>query len=190
MLYFSSDQHFFHHNVINMCNRPFADLDEMHHVLINNWNSVVGKLDEVYILGDFSFKGSGAEVNDVLKQLKGKKYLIRGNHEKYLSDSNFDMTAFEWVKDYEVISYKDARFILFHYPILEWAHYHRKSIHLHGHVHNNSSHISEDTARLSVLGNRAVNVGVDCNNFFPISVKVIYDRVFSDKCNLLDGAII
>ena len=180
MVYFSSDQHFFHHNVINMCDRPFADLDEMHSALIDNWNSVVRKDDEVYILGDFSFKGSGAQVNEVLKQLTGKKYLIKGNHERYLNDKDFDASAFEWIKDYAVINYKDARFILFHYPILEWAHYHRKSIHLYGHIHNNTSHIAEDTERISVLGSRAINVGVDANFFFPISGKEIYDRVFPD----------
>ena len=178
MIYFSSDQHFFHYNVIWMCKRPFADLDEMHSALINNWNSVVEEADDIYILGDFSFKGSGAQVNEVLQQLKGKKYLIKGNHERYLSDKDFDDSVFEWIKDYDVINYKDARFILFHYPILEWAHYHRKSIHLYGHIHNNTSHVVEDNARLSVLGLRAINVGVDSNNFFPISVEEIYNRVY------------
>ena len=42
-----------------MCDRPFADLDEMHETVILNWNSVVRKKDEVYILGDFLYKGNG-----------------------------------------------------------------------------------------------------------------------------------
>jgi calcineurin-like phosphoesterase family protein len=148
MLYLTSDHHFFHANSIRMSGRPFADVGEMNAALIANWNAVVSKDDEVYILGDFAYKCSGKQASDTLKKLKGRKYLIRGNHEKYLTYSDFDPSAYEWVKDYHVLDYKDARFILFHYPILEWAHYHRKSAHCHGHLHKDVSYIPEDSVQL------------------------------------------
>ena len=174
MIFFTSDQHFCHTNIIKMCDRPFADLDEMHGTLINNWNATVHKGDEVYILGDFQYKGNGQSATNILNKLSGKKYLIKGNHEKYLNSPQFDATLYEWVKDYHELVYKDARFILFHFPILEWAHYWRKSAHLYGHNHRPRKPVSEHWDK------RAINVGVDVNRFCPISAEAIYLRAFDE----------
>jgi calcineurin-like phosphoesterase family protein len=164
-----------------MNNRPFENIAEMNEALIANWNAVVRKDDDVYILGDFLYKGTAIQANKILKQLKGKKYLIKGNHDEYLDDNDFDVSAFEWVKEYHALSYGDTRFVLFHYPILEWQFYRKKSIHLYGHVHNNVGRIPEDVARFACLGNRAFNVGVDVNNFYPVSAKEILKRAFGDS---------
>jgi calcineurin-like phosphoesterase family protein len=153
----------------------------MNETLIINWNSMVQKTDEIYILGDFLYTGSDTMANIILSKLNGKKYLVKGNHEKYLKNKDFDVSAFEWIKDYHVLDYKDSRFILFHYPILEWQFYHRKSAHLYGHVHNNISHYAQHEAtRFDILGKRAINVGVDCNNFYPISAETVYKMAFED----------
>jgi calcineurin-like phosphoesterase family protein len=183
MIYFTADTHFGHVNVIKMSNRPFADINEMNKTLITNWNSLVSDRDEIYILGDFLFKSTGLEAKRILQKLNGKKYLVKGNHEKYLSDPDFDESLFEWVKDYHVLDYKDSRFILFHYPILEWQFYHRKSAHLYGHVHNNVSHIQEETNKFRSWSERAINVGVDVNNYFPVSAEDVYNRAFRDTEN-------
>jgi calcineurin-like phosphoesterase family protein len=160
-----------------MCDRPFSDVDEMNNTLIAYWNAMIGDNDEIYILGDLFYKCSGHTANSIVRQLKGKKYLIKGNHEKYLTDPQFDPAVFEWVKEYYELAYKDSRFILFHYPILEWAHYWRKSVHLYGHNHRPRTPISEDWDK------RAINVGVDVNGFIPISAEVIYRRAFNDSVN-------
>jgi calcineurin-like phosphoesterase family protein len=102
-----------------MCSRPFADVNEMNKILIQNWNSLITNNDEVYIIGDFLYKGNGLQANEILKKLRGKKYLIKGNHEKYLNSPDFDKSAFMWIKDYFVLDFKDARYVLFHYPIWE-----------------------------------------------------------------------
>ncbi|MCL2053203.1 MAG: metallophosphoesterase [Oscillospiraceae bacterium] len=180
MHYFVADLHFCHAKIISLCNRPFNDVNEMNNRLIRNWNSIVSNNDDIYILGDFAFRGSGGEILKIAKRLKGRKYLIRGNHEKYLTDANFDVSVFEWIKDYFVLNYEDARFVLFHYPILEWQDYHRKSAHLYGHIHNNTSHIPDHSVKFACMGNRAINVGVDCNNFFPVSAKEVYEKAFKD----------
>lgn len=80
MIYFTSDPHYGHANVIRYCARPFRDVQEMNEALINNWNSVVTQDDTVYVLGDFSLGFS--EVERYSSRLLGKKFLIPGNHDK------------------------------------------------------------------------------------------------------------
>lgn len=176
MIYFTADPHFYHSNVINLNKRPFSDVTEMNNTLIHNWNAYVGAADEIYVLGDFAFRADGEDANKILRRLNGKKYLIRGNHEKYLKDPAFDKTAFEWIKDYYVLEYKKRKFVLFHYPILEWQGYFRDAIHLYGHVHN-AAKDPKQAERFKVLGNRAINVGVDVNKFFPVSIDSILKKV-------------
>ena len=65
MIYFTADPHFCHSNIINMCERPFANLEEMHSALIENWNALVSKMDEVNILGDFIYRGNGSQANEL-----------------------------------------------------------------------------------------------------------------------------
>ncbi|MEX5927898.1 hypothetical protein [Providencia hangzhouensis] len=44
----------------------------MNDTLIHNWNAYVTDHDEIYILGDFLYKGSGADANKILRRLAGK----------------------------------------------------------------------------------------------------------------------
>lgn len=82
MIYYTSDLHLGHANVIRHCDRPFADADEMDAALINNWNAKVHRNDTVYIVGDFLFRAK-RPAEGYLSSLKGKKHLIIGNHDKY-----------------------------------------------------------------------------------------------------------
>jgi calcineurin-like phosphoesterase family protein len=148
----------------------------MNETLIKNWNACINNNDEIYILGDFAFKGSGFEAENIIKRLKGKKYLIKGNHDKFTEDKNFNGNSFEWIKDYYVLHYKKIKFILFHYPIFEWDGYFGDAIHLYGHVHNSGNNIKEQE-KFKILGERAINVGVDVNNFYPISIEEIMSRI-------------
>lgn len=54
-VFFTSDCHFDHANIIKYCSRPFESADEMNRQLILNWNKVVQWDDTVFILGDFCF---------------------------------------------------------------------------------------------------------------------------------------
>jgi len=177
MIYFTADTHFCHSNIISLNGRPFRDVDTMNKQLIQNWNAYVTNRDEIYILGDFMYKGSPEEANNILRKLNGKKYLIRGNHDKFLDNEQFDLSLFEWVKDYYVLNYNKKKFVLFHYPILEWAGYFGDAVHLYGHVHNSTKDPIQK-ARLDVLGKRAFNVGVDVNNYFPVEIKTIISEAF------------
>ena len=52
-VFFTSDTHFNHANIIRFCNRPFKDVSHMNEAIISNWNRVVGPEDIVFHLGDF-----------------------------------------------------------------------------------------------------------------------------------------
>ena len=56
MIYFTSDLHFGHDNMIRHTGRPFGNAEEMDRILIQKWNQTVSSRDEVYILGDFTMK--------------------------------------------------------------------------------------------------------------------------------------
>jgi len=171
MIYFTADMHFDHINSIKHSNRPFESVEEMNETIIARFNSKVRSRDSLYILGDAVW-GSGARANEILKRLNGKKYFIRGNHDRFLNDKEFDLSIFEWVKDLERVGHQKMKFVLCHYPLLEWQGYYRGSLHCYGHVHG--SYFADDEKyqgpkRLAALGPRAFNVGVDVNDFMPVS---------------------
>ena len=168
MIYFTSDLHLYHEKVIRHANRPFSSVEEMNQTLIRNWNKKVGVLDEVYILGDVTMKGA-AYATEILAQLNGCKYLVKGNHDRFTDQATFDIAIFEWIKDYYELEYQNERFILFHYPIEEWNHSFRGSIHLHGHQQNHADYNYQNLER----GLRRFDVGVDANDMSPVSIDDI-----------------
>ncbi|HFU4451001.1 TPA: metallophosphoesterase [Streptococcus suis] len=171
MQYFIADTHFFHENIIFSCDRPFSNVEEMNNTMITNWNNRIKNNDDVYILGDMFFRADIKEINNTLKQLKGKKYLIHGNHDDYINHPDFDTSVFVFIKPYYTFKHNKRKFILFHYPILEWEGKKQGSILLYGHVHNDCPDYYS-----KVLGNNAINVEVDVNDFCPISLTQILNN--------------
>ena len=181
MIYFTSDLHFGHKNVLRMGNRPFADIEEMNAALITNWNRRVSDLDEVYILGDISLAKNWKVVYEFLRPLHGKKYLIKGNHEHYLRDRKFLQHYFELITDYHELRYNEKHFILSHYPFWEWNGKYRGSIHLYGHVH------AGDSFFLQEYFGKCYCVGVESNAYTPVSIEEIIERMEKvPKTGLLD----
>ena len=76
IIWFSSDQHFGHRNVINFCDRPYADVKEMNQSLIDNWNSVVSNNDIIFVLGDMFWFHGRHEIKKVVAKLNGKYIYI------------------------------------------------------------------------------------------------------------------
>lgn len=168
MIYFTADLHFYHDKIITHTNRPFHDSEEMNRALVKNWNRLIAPPDEVYILGDVTMKGPALAM-EMLSQLKGRKYLIRGNHDAFVDHKEFDSSVFEWVKDYHELAYQNQRFILFHYPIAEWNGFFRDTIQLHGHQHNHPDHNFSNLEK----GICRFDVGVDANYMKPVSIDDI-----------------
>ena len=151
MRYYISDLHFFHNNLNEAMDcRGFSSTEEMNEYMISHWNAKVRRGDDVIILGDFSI-GKGEETNEILARLNGNKFLITGNHDKYLEDRKFNHTHFKWVKDYMELKDNKRKVILSHYPIFCYNGQYRMdadltpmSYMLYGHVHNSYDEILID----------------------------------------------
>ena len=167
-IWFTSDLHFWHKNIIAHCNRPWATPEEMNEGLIENRNSCVGSNDLVVILGDMFFCGTN-KAKEIMKRLNGAKHLVRGNHdwgvikphraEEFgfykvtdgvetgaLGGTPVALCHFPYAGDHTTLErYKDKR------PVDAglWL--------LHGHVHS-----------LWKINGRQINVGVDVWNWKPV----------------------
>ena len=98
-IWFVSDMHINHKNIIEYSHRPFKNVDEMNETLINNWNNTVTEDGIVFDLGDFAIGGSKVW-NDALSRLHGKHYLILGNHDRMNAELE---KQFVWVKEMETV---------------------------------------------------------------------------------------
>jgi len=166
MVYFTSDLHLGHRGIIEMQNRPFGNVQEMDRVLIQNYNAVVNKNDTVYILGDISHRLPIDVANELIGKLNGKKILIKGNHDK-----EYAPELFEEISDFKTVSLSGVYFVLMHYPMLSWPKKNSGSLQLHGHIHAQKKYNLQNRED----GIRRYDVGVDANNYFPVSVKQIVE---------------
>lgn len=154
MIYFSSDLHLFHSNIINHCNRPCTE--EEHEEWIMNKFSHLKEGDVLYILGDLFYKR--VRLQDFIKFFNYFKekgvilYICLGNHDdpfeniiRQAYEEVFKRKSGPFVKHYFTLRQKDydlpfPALILFHYPMESWNNSYRGSVHLHGHTHGNSSY--------------------------------------------------
>lgn len=164
-MYFVSDTHFHHKNIIRFANRPFSSVDEMNSAMISNWNNVVAPNSIVYHLGDFAYgTWNGGSIEDVFHKLNGQKILIRGNHD------HEPTLALPWLNiyDYKEIKYNGIKIILSHYPLTEWNGAFHGSLHFHGHTHVDSPlEILKEQARANPYKNNWLNLSIEHIDYTP-----------------------
>jgi len=162
-IFFTSDTHFGHANVIKYSKRPFTDVDAMREAMIANWNAIVRPGDLVYHLGDFAFTPADEAVR-IAKRLTGQKCLVYGNHDKRLRKDQGFGAQWAWCKDMADVKVGDQRIVLCHYAMLTWNQSHRGAWQLHGHSHGS---LSPDPRSLRV------DVGVDCWDYQPVAFETL-----------------
>lgn len=161
-IWFTSDSHFGHRNIIKYCKRPFSSAEEMDEVMTDKWNEVVGDRDWVFHLGDFYCGKSRRDAEKIFDSLNGKKFLIKGNHDRKI------VTKLPWERIYDTYHLKlrtiptwqncKQEVFLSHYSHRVW----NKSFHGVGHLWGHS-HGGMDFYQ------KSFDVGVDCHDFYPIS---------------------
>ena len=155
MIFFTSDTHYDHANVIRYSNRPFPDIEEMNATLIANHNSIVKNGDTVYHLGDFCFSKTPMEFK---RRLNGNMIHIKGNHDKALEKAKIPMLHYHELRVEEFLVHgRPLKIVLFHYPIAVWNKKHYSSLHLHGHSHANYKYSFPQSKEHG----RIIDVGVD-----------------------------
>jgi calcineurin-like phosphoesterase family protein len=151
-----ADTHIGHYNVVLHGNReqfiypnPNYDPEKPDHFKTNNpravhlaqhdefqidtWNGRVSKKDDIWILGDLAWKHHAS----IIPRLNGKKYLIRGNHDKMSQD------AYRMFQQIEGAHYRYSYpakihkkpVMLAHCPYDTWFSSPHGSWHLYGHCH-------------------------------------------------------
>ena len=178
-VYFTSDTHFNHANILKFCNRPFLDVNDMNEKLVDNWNKVVSDTSTVFHLGDFAFGGFPVW-EEIRSRLKGHIYLIKGNHDfkQNLQNSERLENMFDIVTQQMIITINKQLIILNHYPLLCYSgSYDNRVWALHGHCHSGPNSSGMDDSRLKIRFPTQYDVGVDNNNFTPISFFELEDII-------------
>jgi calcineurin-like phosphoesterase family protein len=175
MIYFTSDMHYGHANIIKYAKRPFKHVDEMDRTMIERWNQVVRPDDTVWVLGDVAFYKDINRTISLIASLSGKKHLVWGNHDKQLRKDPRFKSLFLSTSDMTETTVLDPegyggnqKIILNHYAMRVWNKSHFGSWQLYGHSHGS---LKDDPSSLSI------DVGVDCWDFMPASYAQVKDRM-------------
>ena len=185
-MFFTSDTHFGHENILKYCKRPFKNIQEHDEELIRRWNETVPEDGIVFHLGDVAFD-TNQRIKEVLEQLHGKIYLIIGNHDwRRITDQH--KWRFEEMTQQMSIKVGDTQIILNHYPLLCFAGAWKglnATWQLFGHVHSGPySDVGIDHQRLVNLFTTQYDVGVDNNDFRPVSFKEVSQIIKNQMMSL------
>lgn len=168
MIWVTSDHHFNHRAVLDFCNRPWRDVRAMRKGLIRAHNELVEPGDTVYILGDFSF-GSRKHNEEILAQMNGLKYLVRGNH-----DDQRVTKAVGWAAVFKSVTVRrqGVTVHMSHHPPTS-PDLSPDRLYLHGHLHRDT------IGALPIL-----DVGVDANDMRPVGLDLLIDMALDRKAGL------
>lgn len=176
-IFFTSDLHLDHGNIIKYCNRPFTDPISMTEQLILNWNKQVEENDLVFVLGDFLWNNNIERLASVTHRLNGRKVLVRGNHDGFTNDE-YLANGFDKVSNLIEIKLKNIEFVLCHYQMAHWNNSHHGSIHLYGHQHDKKQYAPNHIAHQQLgMSERKMNVCMDSNKFQLFSIDEIIEKL-------------
>lgn len=187
--YVWSDLHFYHKNVIAMCDRPFVDVDEMNTYMVDTINNTVPEGGTLWVLGDIIFSGV-TKADELLSRINVPMNLIIGNHDVGLIKKEPFSKHFQMIRDYYYLRIKEDdinhQFAMSHYPMLSWDQSHRGSYMLHGHTHGMiKTYPFDEPARI-------IDVGIDSMGLAPKSlreiVSLLEDNTFPPRWGGVGGS--
>ena len=160
----TSDQHFYHKNIVKYCYRPgWVEEDYIRHndIMLIRWNHAVGPDDKVLHLGDLCFKKTNNKerLEHLLKRLNGDITIILGNHDKNYKEW-YQSLGFKVIQPFFIME-SGYKVYFTHYPKRELQ---SNEMNIHGHIHNNS---------VGGLTSRHKNVSVEVTAFSPLPYESI-----------------
>jgi calcineurin-like phosphoesterase family protein len=187
-LFFTSDTHYNHSNICSATTkwtdaddktRNFESLDHMNDTIVDNINEIVDQDDILFHLGDWSF-GGFEKIREFRNRITCLNiHLVLGNHDHHIERNKDNIQdLFTSVNHYVELDVRRPsnfakgrmdkfNFVLMHYPIASWNKMNEGVMHLHGHVHL--------PYRQRIAEGRAMDVGVDGNNLYPLSMVEVYN---------------
>lgn len=190
--FFTSDTHFGHARIIELCDRPFRDVDHMNAEIVRRWNEVVSPDDIVFHLGDVAL-GTIASSLPQVGNLNGYIILVLGNHDRPFMERRKPAKHQHWLDEYgkyfdeiRTHTYRDfdnRTVALSHFPYDGDSHGEDRYAEdrlpdvgaplIHGHTHSSGSPVSFSAGRNTLQ----IHVGMDAWSFTPVHESQVADLI-------------
>lgn len=166
-IWFCADLHLGHKNILKLCNRPFKTIEEHDSYIINRYNELISDDTTIYILGDICWNQSYENYKNIFTQLKGKKYVVLGNHDnkQNLIRCKKDGLICDLFEN-KTIQIDNIRIFLAHFPYREWNGFYKGAYHFYGHCHGILDDFYQST-----------DVGIDCWEYEPVSFEEVKEYI-------------
>jgi calcineurin-like phosphoesterase family protein len=173
MIWFCSDHHFGHANIVKLCNRPYDDVIQMEKDLVLRHNAVVRPGEVVYFIGDIVWDKRSM---DILPSLHGVHRFVLGGHDLKFFAARTPGALIPGVRKYEIweVDIEGQPLVLCHFPLREWNRSHYGAWHLHGHCHGRGAE-----------PRNCLDVSVDAWDFYPVSLTQIREKIDPPGARLL-----
>lgn len=166
-LLLTADQHFGHKKIIEYCNRPFKNIEEMEVGMKYAWNERAMPESHVVVVGDFAWGGKRWRhvQQSVLSSLRGRKTLVVGNHDaKHVRQLGWNSVVNELMWEHRFQG-EPVLVLITHHPMPEKRQFlanktGRTVVNLHGHEHG------AGPKRKFML-----DVGVDSVGYYPVTME-------------------
>lgn len=186
-IFYSSDFHLGHSNIIKYSGRPFTNAKEMDEAIIERHNSIVKPNDHWWYLGDLTMeRGSLAsqQAQDTIRlvnRLQGHGRILLGNHDHFPFSVYIDC-GFEKIQ----ASHVHDNILFTHIPI------HPRSMgrfiaNVHGHTHAaapydpvlrvNYEEVWEGKEQVVTGVSPYINICVEQTHYAPISLEEVKGRI-------------
>lgn len=168
-LWFISDHHFSHKNIITYSKRPFATVAEMNSFMIEQHNNTIGEDDVVIFVGDFSFANHNYTKKNIFSRMNGYKILILGNHDVHRN--KFKDFGYDEVYVCKELVINDLKILVTHFPLLKVD---NGELNIHGHLHVGHKEKTDLSTHF--------NVNCEFINYTPIHIDKILNQ-FNERLN-------
>jgi calcineurin-like phosphoesterase family protein len=164
-VWFWSDLHFFHANVIGYCDRPFVDMETMNETMLRNCLDTVSANDILVFGGDIAM-GKVEATNELLRAIPAYKLNVVGNHDMDRKKGALLGLAVDEIAPCLEFSAGGRDYFVSHYPVRE-AILMPGQVNIHGHIHNQVVHPAVGS------GSRHVNMSVEFTGYRPVDLAAL-----------------